>query len=565
VNTAFGSPALALLLRLKLRGLLRRQWRRLRTPRGFLLTLVGAAAFASWIGSLTLSSLRPAAPLVGVGGELRVRAFGAMLVVISLSTALTNRGLYLPKSEIERLFSAPLSRAQLVRYRLLASGLRSLVGGIVLGLFGAQRMPEPALAFAGILLSTQTLSVVTQLVAILLGGLERRAAGVLRSLGSVLLFTSLAGTGMLVVALAAHRSVAGVPFFGPLAEPFLDGRSDPFGHPLLAAVTVPLVPWARLIASDSAQVFALWFTLCLGLHVLFGELCARLPIDFRELSLATSARGAGRVRLGGGVATLRADSAAARWRIPWLFGRGPAGAIAWRKSAGMARKAKGGFWVALGALAFIVFLAHLMAGRSGPERTLGTPLMIATLGTIYLCSGLRFDFREELERMDVIRAWPIHPARVFLATLLPEVVLVTLLLAGTVLVEALLSRGLSVEPLGVVLGLPSLVFAWVAMDNLVFLFAPVRLVPGQDGFVQNAGRRMIQMMLLLALAVLLGGLGLLAETGAGALAESLGAAPEFVLAAQFASVLLVFLAGDVLLVLLGGIVLRRFDVARDRG
>src|SRR6185295_14273765 len=98
VSALLGAPALRLLLRLKLRGLVRTQ----------------------------------------------VRAFGLVLVLLTLATALSNRGLYLPRSEIERLFSAPLARADLVRYRLVAGGMRSLVGGLVLGAFSARRMPVPA-------------------------------------------------------------------------------------------------------------------------------------------------------------------------------------------------------------------------------------------------------------------------------------------------------------------------------------------------------------------------------------------------------------------------------------
>ena len=74
MNALFGSPALALLLRLKLRGLARRQWRRLRTPKGFLLTVLGFAAFALWVVTLDLHVTRPQATFTGADGELRARA-----------------------------------------------------------------------------------------------------------------------------------------------------------------------------------------------------------------------------------------------------------------------------------------------------------------------------------------------------------------------------------------------------------------------------------------------------------------------------------------------------------
>jgi hypothetical protein len=74
-----------------------------------------------------------------------------------------------------------------VRYRLLSNGVRSPLGGIVLGLYGARRMPDPPLAFAGILLAMQTLPVLNQLVAIALAGLEKRTAQRLKRVGGFLL------------------------------------------------------------------------------------------------------------------------------------------------------------------------------------------------------------------------------------------------------------------------------------------------------------------------------------------------------------------------------------------
>jgi hypothetical protein len=569
MNALIGSPALTLLLRLKLRGSLRRHWRRLRTPRGLLLTLFGLAAFGSWIASLAFSFLQPSKVLLGEAAEIRVRVSGMLLAVLSLSGALTHRGLYLPKNEAERLFSAPLSRATLVRYRLLAGGLRSLLGGMILGLYGARRLPNPPLAFAGILLAMQFLAVLNQFVAIALGGVELRAARLLRSVGTTLLVLGITSLALLTAALATNHPLESIPVIGATLGELLASSGDPLTHPVLARLTLPILPWARLITAETPAEFVPWFLICLALHGLLIEASARLPVDFRELSLATAARVASRlarVRRGGGVAATRASAAAAARKVPWLFGRGPLGAIAWKKSAGLARKARGAFWVALVALVFITLLANLMFPAHDDGRRLGAPVLIAILGTIYLCSGLRFDFREELERMDVVRAWPVSNERVFVAMLLPEVVLVSILLVFAVLFQCALTDGFSLHVVFVLLGVPLLVFAWVGLDNAVFLLAPVRTTPGQDGLVQNAGQRMIQMLLLLILALALGGLGYLAALGTMALVgKVLGASLVLTLAAAYAAVLCVLLLGDLALIWLGGSVLRRFDVARDRG
>jgi putative ABC exporter len=564
-----GSPALALLLRLKLRGMARRQWRRLKTPKGLVLTLIGCAVFFVWMASLSMSLSRPPAELAGPAAERRVGAFGLMLLLLSLSTALTNRGLYLPKNEIERLFSAPLSRAQLVRYRLMAGGMRSLLGGVVLGIFAARRMPSAPLAFAGTLLAMQTLPVVNQLLAIGMGGLERHAAQRLRHLGQLGLLCGMAALAGLVFVLATDRPLSTLPLAGPWLEEALRARGGLLEHPWIDRALLPFTPWARMIAAEAAPAFAGWFLVCLGVHLLLIELCARLPVDFRELSLSTSARAAARVarvRRGGGVAATRASSSAARWRIPWLFGRGPAGALAWRKCAGMARKAKGAFWVALVALVFIMLFARLLVGDMEGEQRYMSPVLVAFLGTIYLCSGLRFDFREELERMDVVRSWPLAPTRVFVAMLLPEALLVALLVGAAVLLHSWLADAPLEHALGMALCLPMLVFDWIAVDNIVFLFAPVRTTPGQEGFFQNTGRRIVQMLLLFVLVgppLVLAGLAHLGTRTA--LTSLTGCAPLAAMAAAYAAAALVLACSALLLGRLGGAVLRRFDVARDRG
>jgi hypothetical protein len=91
-------------------------------------------------------------------------------------------------------------------------------------------------------------------------------------------------------------------------------------------------------------------------------------------------------------------------------------------------------------------------------------------------------------------------------------------------------------------------------------------VPGQDGFVQNAGRRMIQACLLLVLFLVFAGCGTLGFlAGYMGVAEALGGSEAAARAGGIATLVVVLAAGDALLVLLGGAVLRRFDVARDRG
>ena len=570
-----GSRALFLLLRLKWRGTWRRQFRRLRTPKGLVLSVLGVGLFVSWIGWLIASffSGTPSEP-DPVRLVPRVQAAGLVLVLLSLSSSLSHRGLYLARDEIERLFSAPVTRAALVRYRLWASSLRSLLGSVVFALWAMQRMPRPLLAFPGLLLGMQTLPIFHQLIAILLAGLEKRLADRLRRVGTLLLLALVAGAGLLLFLLFAHRRPEDLPVLGPvlvsLAE--ADGQ-DPFRH--LRDIGAPLYPWARMVTASSLAVFLPWFGVCLAVWFLLFETCARLPLDFRELSLETSASIAARIRRArrGGAAAGPISARAAGWRVPWFFGRSPAGAIAWRKTASIVRKAKGTFWVSSVVLIFITALSMLVSGMKGErESGLGglfleaVPLfLIAGAGTLYLCAGLRFDFRDELERMEVIRAWPIAPWRLFVAMLAPEVTLVSGLLIAAVCLRTFLSGTFHPFVPAIALLQPLVVFAWVALDNTVFLLAPSRIIPGQEGALANAGRGLVLVLarfLVLGLVALAGGLA--AGIAWWVTIELLRWTQPAAIGATFLALWTAIAAVDLGLVFAGGAVLRRFDVARDR-
>lgn len=558
-----GDRALLLLGRWKLRGLVRRQWRRLKTPKGAFLTLLGGGLFVLWIGNLLASFvLRDRSTWDHV--DVRVGLGGAILLVMTVSGALTHRGLFLPKEEIERLFAAPVSRAALVRYRLRASLARNLLGSLFIAMLSVGRMPAPGFAFVGILLAVETLTVVRQLVAIGLGALEGslafwlgrlarlvRPAGLVVLVGVVLLLSGEVGSGL------GERMLD--LLFAPLAQ-----GSSPLEHPLATAIAAPFRPWSAMIGATGWAEFLRWFGLCAAIFMALFELTARLPVDTRELSLETSADVAARIRRAGrsmGAAGTRPSRRAAGRQVPWLFGRGAGGAVAWRKSGAILRKARGTFYVSALVLLFVAFLSRSLADAAPPWVR---SAVFAGIGTIYLCGGLRFDFRDELDRMEEIKAWPLAPRRLFLAMLLPEVCLVSALIVAGLLFQGELRGSDGAKTLALTLALPLVVLAWVALDNAVFLFAPVRSVPGQEGVLQNAGRGVV-VFFLRALAF-----GVVAVVGGGgywlaalAVERLLDGSPRSSFAAGTLALLAALFGMNALLVWAGGLALRHFDVSRD--
>jgi len=562
MRTLLGDPALRLLARRKLRGRVRMHLRRLKTWKGLFFTLAGVAIFGLWIASLVVSTLSPDEPPTGEHAlAARVR-FGALLLsLLSISGAFAHRGLYMPGDEVQRLLAAPVRRSDLVRYRLLATSARGVLGGLFLGLVVMRHMPVPAFGFAASFVAVVTLPVANQLAAILAGSLEKRLAARLASLRTLLVLAVVAlGAGLFFVRDGAMGEGL-VRLVG--TDPLELLQVPPLVH-----VTAFFAPWERAITAKELGSFLPWFGFCLLLWAFLFELTARLRIDFRELSMETSASVAARirrVRRGGGAASGDASRRLAGWRVPWLFGRGAFGALAWRKSAAIVRKAKGTLLVSVAVLGFVMFLATTIGAESSRVGTPFGSVLVAVLGTLYLCAGLRFDFRDELDRMEVIKAWPIRPATLFCAMLVPEVVLVSGLLVAAVLFQGILSSGLQPITFGVAAVVPLVVFAWVALDNAVFLLSPVRLVPGQDGALQNAGRGLVMMLVRVLLAGLVGVFGGGAAWGAAALVKGLGGAEVLAGAVAVGALWIVLLFLDVGLALAGGAVLRRFDVARDRG
>ena len=565
----FGAPALRRLAWLKFKGAVRRQGRRLRTWRGALFTGMGVLLFLLWVAGVAYSSTLRERVDLGVERLVPLVALTALaLTVISFSSALAFRGLFLPREEIERLFSAPVSRADLIRYRLLVNTGRSFFGAVLLGAFSSWRMPRPGLAFLGVLLGMLTLPVFHQMVAILFGGLESRFSARLKSLSQKLFVAAIVGFALLIAVFVMGDDLRELPWVERLTERVFEASNgDPLRLTPVRLVLGPFLPWAHMVTAPDLASFARWGGLCLVLYAALWQLTVRLPIDYRELSMETSASVARRLRraqLGGGAAAGRVTRGAGAWSVPWLFGRGPARAVAWRKTGALLRKAKGTLLISVLVLIFVTVLSVLLPQAQSDSLT--APLLVAILGTFYMCAGLRFDFRDDFERMESIKAWPVAPRRLFFAMLVPEVLFVSVLLSLAVLLRALMSQSFDPQVFGIVALLPFLVFGWVALDNAVFLFSPVRMVAGQEGALQNAGRGTVLMLLRVALISLGGAIAAGAALGTHYAATNwLGASEALALWLAFGAIGSVALVADLLLIGIGGALLARFDLARDRG
>jgi hypothetical protein len=574
-----GDEALRLLAKLKFRGALRLQTRRARRPAGMLFFALGLLLMGGWIYSLfagAAGGLREQAEPVDERTALFVAQVALSgIVLLSVLGALQFRGLFLPREEIERLFSAPLSRAQLVRYRLTTTQSRSLFGAVLFGVVCAQRAGNGVYGFLGASVAMLTVPVLGQAAAILFGDAENRLARLAKRL-PLRLFSILGGVALSLFALWLIFG----PNESPFAPPDLPSLRD---STLVQALLAPSWPWARAMVARDFSAFAPSFAFALAFLWGARRATCALKVDFRELSLETSAdvaRRLNRMRKGGVANQAEAGRAPFGWTPPWLFGRGPFGAIARNELAAVLRKARGTLLLlvvagALLALASRVLSKKLAAGAAAEagvdalqEARLaagGGVLLLLVLGTAYLCSSLRFDFRSRLHQMDQLKAWPVGGATIFLAVIAPETLLVWLLISAGILAPVLFAGALEGWHVAAVLFQPLLGLAWVAIDNAVFLRAPVRYTPGEDSAFLHMGRAMVLMLLRI---LFMGGALVAASLPAAILLHAMQLA-DFAPSVAWTAAL--FVGWFVLacacagLVWLGGRSFDAFDVARDRG
>jgi hypothetical protein len=211
---------------------------------------------------------------------------------------------------------------------------------------------------------------------------------------------------------------------------------------------------------------------------------------------------------------------------------------------------------------FAVALAGpLMASLAAPDRTDRNALPIGMAGmammmTIFMTALVAYDFRGDLDRMDVLKSLPIRPVPVAVGQLLAPVLVVTALQWLGVLAVAVTEGQFTVAFAGVMALAVPFNFFLFGLENLLFLLFPTRIVVATPGDVQVLGRNLLLLFLKMVILMMAGGLG------AGVAFAVYYLAGENLAAALGAAwlVLAGFAAATVPLVALA---FRRYDVARD--
>ena len=490
------------------RNRLRRQVRRLRSPR-YVLGLLAGIGYIGWF------LVRPAnqGGASAIARDVWTARLGALGIALMAAkwwiTGADDRALAFSPAEIHLLFPAPVTRRMLVLTKLIRAQIIVFVNTIVwsvilrgegMHLTAWRRAMGLWILFSALHLHRLAAALTTASVA------RHGAFGRRRQVVPIA-----------VVAIAAGALGWSIYRAGPAL-----GRAWPFGIGAVFQVlgrqleTVParyvLAPFRALLAPALAPDLATWARAigpALGLLAFHLIWVLRTDLAFEEAALEASERRA--VRRGRGPTAEGARStgdlttAQARRRSAALSPAGiPAVAIVWKNL--LSARRSGVIARHLTLLGIVAFIAVVFAARD--ERIAEVALIIAGVwGGILVLAGplwVRFDLRQDLPNLAILRSWPLNGRDLVTAQVASSALALTVfqlfLLAGLVAVSFIgtvlpvpLTNRLAFS-VAIALALPGVNAAALTIQNGVTLLFPgwIRLGAGTRG-VEAMGQSLVSM------------------------------------------------------------------------
>ena len=390
------------------------------------------------------------------------------------------------EAEVQMLVPAPVTRRQLLMYRLIRSQVGILFGAVVAALVfsttsGYSRV-RTALAMWVLILAMKVYFTAVTLVRARLASAEGRAR---RMLWAPVLLTA-AAAAVLVRGLMAEfvgRPIAG---FGDVLNRVravtTTGPARVWMWPFVALARplfeTAMVPYLMAMATSVAVLVALTVWALESHHALQDAVA---DVTARRAAASQSSRSAYRTGF-------------VRWRLA-PAGR-PEPAFMWKAALQTFRVVDRRSLVRLLILVgTLVFMAVTVGRRNGIAAGLGTLTVIGALFTILMAPQiLRVDLRQDLRHLEVLKTWPVKASAVIRGQLLwPGVFLsvmswiligLAVLLSATV-APGMFFSGVRVEwrlwaSLAAVIAAPALVFGQLMIHNGVALLFPAWIQTGKQ-------------------------------------------------------------------------------------
>ena len=465
------SAALSFLASRTVRNRLRAQARRLQSPR-YLVAVAVAILY------LIFLIYRPTGDAAGVGSVLprsagpdslravtALTAFGfALLVAKWWLVGSSNSALAFSAAELQFLFPAPMSRRQLVLYKVwrLQIGLVASAFFVAVILHGAGAGLAPPLRMVSLWVFFSVLSLHQMAAGLVREGALQRGRGLRRNALPIII----AGAGVLILLLTALRAWPGARSLSELPSALLRVGTA-LGAPLPAAVLWPFraVLAASYAATPRTWLAALWpAVILMVLHIVW---VLRADAVFEDAAVEASARRAARLAarrargagaaypapsvagtVGSSIAKVSGSFAAIsgtrqrfvpgavrtrRFVLPLGTVGDPSVAVLWKNTLALARGTRfRTIFITIIALGVIISI-FWQAGLLGEADIHNGTALLATLaitGTGFLVVmgplTVRNDLRQDLLHLDVLRTLPLSGTSLVFAEIASSTLALTL-------------------------------------------------------------------------------------------------------------------------------------------
>ena len=504
-----------------LRNRARVRLRRLKQPRYMIGMIVGLAYFWMVFGLPRAVSSRRTAPApssVSTGLQSPVELAGAAFLFLLCASAWIPAGrkrpaLYFTQADVQFLFPAPVTRKQLIRYKLLRSQTGVLIGSMFMTVvFRPSRLANSWMFLLGMALTMTILNLYTTGVSLRRESLSSHGmAGIVRQ------WLPLAITAAAVIIVAGSiafdwsqlSTLQGSDLIAELRRLATTGAAGVVMWPFLAMVRLP--------AAETPLAFGRalpWVLLIIGLSYIW---VIRSDARFEEASAALAdelADRLARIRKGQRFSAPKIRGATPTPFTLSLKGRAET-AIFWKNLILLGRYASLRTLARLLPL-FLLVTLFAQARGAGSAGTFVAWLCAATFVLTVLLGPLfaRNDLRQDLVNLVLLKTWPIDGATLVRGEVMAPAVLLTVIAWSSAIGTFAFARGAVVEFSWVVAALllsPGIIVLRLLAQNAIAVMFPSWMVtgPSRPFGIDVMGQRMMLMfgfLLVLVVAVVPAGI-----------------------------------------------------------